>query len=509
MAILKWAMLKHVNSANGLENIMRCGMPALKPRCTSRHATYELDEIQCVLLEGHRGKHQYSSGRFYVSWEDWAELKIPNIVIKAPNIGIEEDEKMQPTKHIPPLSIDIEDTGVKYMVNRHRRNIAEAFGVSRAEYPKGLEEQRKLMKFLKAEDPQKYNTLFDTIVRGEMPEEITKTVYEELPDHIIKTARDKLKEDYESMVAELDSVFSESISMFNEKLKKSIEEESKKLNTIEHVHVVKNENGKTKKIKGHVPAEFQKVLDLASARLNILLVGPSGCGKTHMARVVAEALDLDFSGQSCSVGMSETTFSGWLLPIGEGNKFSYVRSEFVRIYEEGGVFLFDEIDAADSNTLLFLNQALANGEFFLPQRHEKPHVKKHKDFVAIAAANTFGNGATAMYSGRNLLDGATMDRFRMGIVPMDYSDKIERELIDPIVYEWGIAVRKYINNKNIRKIMSTRVLLDATKMFNLGWPIDKIHKSYISDWSHDEQIQLNNHMNSFLTEQAAKSQSGD
>lgn len=52
-----------------------------------------------------------------------------------------------------------------------------------------------------------------------------------------------------------------------------------------------------------------------------------------------------------------------------------VQSFFVDIYENGGVFLFDEMDAVDSDTLPFVNQALANGGIFLPQHYGRPEVK--------------------------------------------------------------------------------------------------------------------------------------
>jgi len=163
-------------------------------------------------------------------------------------------------------------------------------------------------------------------------------------------------------------------------------------------------DGSSHKVEGHVRPEFKKILTRATVGINILLVGPAGCGKTHLAHQVAEALGRPFASVSCTAGMSESALQGWLIPGENNGAFEYLSSDFVRMYEEGGVFLFDEIDGSDSNTLLFMNQALANGSFFLPIRKGASLVKRHPDFVCMAAANTFGTGANQTYAGRERLD---------------------------------------------------------------------------------------------------------
>ena len=237
-----------------------------------------------------------------------------------------------------------------------------------------------------------------------------------------------------------------------------------------------------------LPEVFGRLLDLGKLRQNILMAGPSGSGKTFLASKLAEKLELPFGSQSCSAGMSESQLAGWLLPVGDTGRFQYVASEFVTRYENGGVFLFDEIDAADENTLIFINQALANGSFYLPQRFENPQVKRHKDFVAVAAANTFGLGESVMYSGRNQLDGATLDRFRAGVVEVDYSERVEARLVDRDVLDWGRNIRRVISENSLERILSTRVLIDFTKQKReLGYNRRDWEASYFADWSRDER----------------------
>jgi MoxR-like ATPase len=238
-------------------------------------------------------------------------------------------------------------------------------------------------------------------------------------------------------------------------------------------------------------AIFDDVLSCAALRLNVLLVGPAGCGKTALGRQVADALSLPFGAISCTAGMSESQLGGWLLPMGEAGRFVYVPALFVTLYENGGVFLIDEIDAGDENVLVFLNQALANGGFFIPQRTDRPYAKRHADFVCIAAANTYGHGADRVYAGRNKLDGATLDRFRSAMFTMDYDPALEAAVApDTGLRAWASKVRQTIASHRLARVMSTRFLIDASKRLAAGHTMAAIKASYLSDWTKDEQAKL-------------------
>jgi cobaltochelatase CobS len=246
-------------------------------------------------------------------------------------------------------------------------------------------------------------------------------------------------------------------------------------------------------IAGKPHAKFARVLRLAAARRNILLVGPAGCGKTHLAAQVAEALGLPFAAISCSAGMSEGQLLGRLVPIGEGGKFEYLRSDFVKCYEEGGVFLFDEIDAADSNTLLVINAALANGHMALPNRPDKPSAVKHPDFVCIAAANTFGTGADRQYVGRNQLDESTLDRFRIGQIELDYDPDIEAALCpDETLRTRLLSLRARVRECKIRRVVSMRFLRDAFVMLQAGDTLAEIEEALFAGWTRDELNKVKN-----------------
>lgn len=234
-------------------------------------------------------------------------------------------------------------------------------------------------------------------------------------------------------------------------------------------------------------AAFNKVMLLAKARKNIFLPGPAGCGKTHLAAQVAEALGLEFRHISCSGGMSEGQLTGRLLPVGDGGKFEYVESDFVHLYENGGVFLLDEIDAADPNVMIVINSALANGKMSLPNRPGKTEAKRHPDFVVVAAANTFGRGCDRLYVGRAQLDESTLDRFRIGTVPMEYDPRVERVLCpDENLRNRLVSIREKCLEHRLQRIVSSRFLRDAYDMLVAGFDMQDIEAALFSGWAPDE-----------------------
>jgi hypothetical protein len=154
-------------------------------------------------------------------------------------------------------------------------------------------------------------------------------------------------------------------------------------------------------------------LKLARARIPIMLVGPSGSGKSKVAAQIADILELDYAETPMTAGATPS----WLL--GSWTMQGFTTRKFLEIYANGGVFNFEEIDAADPNLLLVANNALASDKLFNPVNGEVYH--RHPDFIPVSTANTFGLGGNREFTGRERLDGATIDRWRMGriVVPID------------------------------------------------------------------------------------------
>ena len=251
--------------------------------------------------------------------------------------------------------------------------------------------------------------------------------------------------------------------------------------------IVEKATGQQIEIPSERHVNYETLIVNYHARVNTMMVGPSGSGKSHIVEQMANDLGVKYGSQSCSIGMSESAFTGYLIPTGDNGKFEYVSSVFVEIYENGGIFLIDEIDASDPNLLVFFNMALGNGGFFLPQRSEKPYVKRHPDCWIVAAANTYGDGASAMYAGREQQDAALLERFRAGMVEFDYDKKLEAQLYPADLVGWAHETRQQIADNRFRQLVSMHFLKSATRLLEQGRELEEIKASYFLNWSEDER----------------------
>ena len=242
---------------------------------------------------------------------------------------------------------------------------------------------------------------------------------------------------------------------------------------------------------------YMTALNHKGHHINIMLVGPAGCGKSAIVKMAAEQTGRPFYFTSFSRDTPPWELTGRSMPGADG-QWAYQASEFVKAYEQGGVWLGDEFDAADANTLLVLNAALANGEMVVPGR-EDTIVRRHPEFVAIAAANTYGSGSR-VYVGREELDEATMDRFLT--ISVDYDQAYEGGLLaaSDAGQEIGkviTAIRSVIDGqhgeKPLRRTCSTRRIIDWTAATSVGRDLGELLEEYFASWSTvDRQKALSN-----------------
>lgn len=211
---------------------------------------------------------------------------------------------------------------------------------------------------------------------------------------------------------------------------------------------------------------FEKLLISISCGLNVMLVGEAGSGKTSGAHEVAKILEKDFYSISVGAQTGKHEFFGFKNANGD-----FIETDFYNAYKNGGLFLIDELDAGNAGVLTSINSALANGccSFACGM------VDKHENFICVATANTYGNGATMDFVGRNQLDGATLDRF----VFLDWNiDKtFEIDVCQDTKNCLEIQkIRATIKKLNIRHIVSTRAVLNSEKLLAAGMDKETVYK---------------------------------
>ena len=254
-------------------------------------------------------------------------------------------------------------------------------------------------------------------------------------------------------------------------------------------------SGTTKIIDEHTHVKFSKIVKLAARRKPVFLTGPTGTGKSHLAKQVANSLTrigsdepLPFYETPCSAGITEGHLLGRLLPTGEAGAFEYTHAVLSKAYEEGGICCLEEIDASDPNTLLCVNNALETDQMTIPNRVEKWYAKRHPDFILIIIGNTTGTGADRIYCGRNQLDGAFIDRFKLRMIEIDYDPVLEAKLCPDdelleILHTW----RRRIDEAKLRRRISTRTIIEAYEDREAGDSVEEITNNFFVGWPEDEK----------------------
>ena len=212
--------------------------------------------------------------------------------------------------------------------------------------------------------------------------------------------------------------------------------------------------------------QYETIKMCLESNIPVYLTGPAGSGKNHTVEQICRELGWDFY-FSNSV-QQEYKLTGF---IDAGGK--YHNTEFFKACTSDNdcVFFLDEMDASIPEVLVLLNAAIANGYFEFPcGRVELEHVH------FVAAGNTVGNGADEVYTGRMVLDQATLDRF--AIIEFDYSIRIEMALSkgNSDLVSFIRQLREEATKSGIRATFSYRCIGMVTKLEKSGMDINTIIK---------------------------------
>lgn len=245
-----------------------------------------------------------------------------------------------------------------------------------------------------------------------------------------------------------DNTYSNFVANFVEVIGTKTDEEGK-------IKVNKKDFSKTKHPK------YEMIETCIKSNIPVFLSGPAGAGKNYTLEQIANNNGWDFF-FSNSV-QDEFKLTGFIDAKGE-----YQETEFYKACtsENECIFFLDEIDASTPEVLVLLNAAIANGYFSFPNK--RVDFGKNKVHF-VAAGNTVGNGANDMYTGRQQLDQATLDRF--AIIEFDYAKNIEKlitnnndELIDFIRELRKIAKDNFTKTTFSYRCMEMVTKLEKTQM---------------------------------------------
>lgn len=193
---------------------------------------------------------------------------------------------------------------------------------------------------------------------------------------------------------------------------------------------------------------------------NIMLFGQVGTGKTTICSQVADVLGLEFYPYSLCQQTTKSDLVGFIDAGGV-----YRTSALREAYQNGGLVLLDEMDAANPNVLSIVNNMLSNKQYYFPDGL----VSKHQDFKCICAMNSNGRGGGMLYTKSNRLDASTLDRFI--VINLDIDEALEQYLTDnKDWYERVLKFRQVISNIcNDDMVVGTRAMLDGADLLEAGF----------------------------------------
>lgn len=255
-----------------------------------------------------------------------------------------------------------------------------------------------------------------------------------------------------------------------------LESEAESKKTIE-VKIV----GRETKDIGRQHESFPTLVAYVGTGVNVAMKGPAGSFKTHAAGELARALDLPFYAVPLGPQTSKSDLIGYRNGAGD-----YVRTLLREAYENGGVCLLDEMDAASPAVLVLINSILSNGIAGFADGM----VKRHPDCIFVAAMNTFGRGADAMYVGRAQLDAATLDRW----VTLEWNYDWDLTRTIAVNDEWVNYVELLsdaVATSRVRVVISPRAAMDGARLLAAGIERTEVEQAVIwAPISEDDQRKI-------------------
>lgn len=213
---------------------------------------------------------------------------------------------------------------------------------------------------------------------------------------------------------------------------------------------------------------------LKQERPVIAIAGPAGNGKTLGATQALSALNIPYEVYDCTAYTDVDALVGRysFRQDESGAGEVWVDGIVARCFRNGWGLVLNEYDALDPRAALALQSAL--------QDDANRYLTTEAGVITPAGAcpilltlNTFGSGATRMYTGRNTLDAASLDR--LTFISTGYESELE------ILSAWGVGLvvmahylgwvkkaRTAIDNNGVRAVLSLRTHRRVMSAVNAG-----------------------------------------
>ncbi len=141
--------------------------------------------------------------------------------------------------------------------------------------------------------------------------------------------------------------------------------------------------------------ELQLMIRAVEKGLPIIIEGPVGTGKTEMAKALASCLDRMFIRVDGDDSLTSIKLKGWYDPplvIERGfSRETFIPGPLTQAMEEGGIFFYNEVNRAPSETINAALTALDEKLITIPQLGE---IKAKEGFVTIFTYNPQDTVAT-------------------------------------------------------------------------------------------------------------------
>lgn len=200
------------------------------------------------------------------------------------------------------------------------------------------------------------------------------------------------------------------------------------------------------------------VNNLIDARENFYLYGKAGTGKTQLILEIAKEKNLTVKSQSVTPLTTKGEFYGFISVNGD----KYIPTPFREAYENGYVFLLDEMDNISQSLAVSLNQSLSQDVLTFPDTT----IKKHENFIFIGTGNTC-NGGNSSFQSRQKFDSSFKDRFIF--LEWDFSKELELKLSKNENFTLLIQnIREVVENYKIDLTVSMRSSIFGSKLYNQG-----------------------------------------